>query len=85
MYFNVFEPLETNSWTMKTYTQDSVFEIDEIDGPMKFRFDCNYPCLSCNAPSECKSCNDFDIGGYLILYEGKCYADCPDGTYEESF
>jgi hypothetical protein len=87
MYFNIFEPTLTSSWTMQTFTEEGRFIIDEITGGLSFTFDCSYPCNSCNreAPSDCLSCNDLDIEGYLILYEGVCYSECPDGTYEESF
>jgi hypothetical protein len=52
---------------------------------MTFTFLCNVPCLTCSPddPDECTECNFFDE--YLILYEGKCSADCPVGTYKEAF
>ena len=88
MYFNIFEPTVTNSWSMSSYTKDGVYLIDSItDDQMTFEFVCEFPCKECvpGEPTNCTSCNDYDLGGYLIRYEGICYENCPDGTYEESF
>ena len=84
MYINVFEPIETNSWTMTAYA--GKYEIDRIEEGMTFKFDCKYPCMTCGeSPEHCLSCNDYDLGTYMILYNDKCYEICPEGTYEEDF
>lgn len=43
------------------------------------------PCQTClpDDPDYCTECNFF--GEFLILYEGKCSADCPSGTYKEAY
>jgi proprotein convertase subtilisin/kexin type 5 len=52
---------------------------------MTLTFDCNYPCEECRQgqPDVCTKCND--IQGDMILYESKCYLQCPPGTFFEYF
>ena len=84
MVINVFKDGPTKSWKLATFTGSD--EIDEIKEGLSFNFLCNFPCNTCGEdPDECTSCNDYDSGSYLILYENKCYSTCPDSTYEESF
>ena len=71
---------------MTTYTDSSTqYAIDTIQGGMTFEFGCNWPCKTCLAsdPDYCTECNIIDE--YLILYEGKCYSDCPERTYQEAY
>ena len=85
MLINVTEPLVTNSWSLKSFTEEGRYAIDEIKGDLSLEFSCSFPCLTCaeGSPDVCTSCNLVD--GYAILYEGVCYEECPTGTYYESF
>ena len=59
--------------------------IDRIPSGMSLTFECDYPCLTCypDQPDMCLSCNT--IEGDQILYENKCYMQCPEGTFFEYF
>jgi len=84
MQINVFKSGKTKSWKLTTFTGND--EIDQVSEGLSFDFKCDYPCYTCvGDATECKSCNDYDSGTYMILFQNKCYLNCPDGTYEESF
>ena len=86
----VVTPLTTDSWKMTTYTDaTTTYSIDRVASGLTFTFTCNLPCLECTSdPDFCLSCNMWE-GNYLILYEGKCYEECPVewpiATYREAW
>lgn len=44
-----------------------------------FCYKCNFPCMECTGrPENCKSCSG--SGGYGLLYQERCYNECPRGT-----
>lgn len=85
MLINVVTPLETDSWQLTTYLNDGRSKIDQISSDMTLTFECNYPCLTCEPgqPDVCTACNT--IEGDQILYDSKCYMQCPAGTFFQYF
>lgn len=82
---NVFKPTLTNSWTLTSKENNGLFAIDKIPDGMTMKFLCTYPCETCSAldSTVCDSCNT--VENFTILYNNKCYKECPDGTYFSNY
>jgi len=58
---------QTFSFELTTFdvVEDNIYYIDQIDSGLVVEVSCNYPCLTCDEPSECTSCDPNDILGRL--------------------
>lgn len=76
-----------SSLTVTSYAdQNQLYTIDNVPNSLNPKFDCKYPCKTCNTTntSACITCFPIDINNYLYKYNYSCYQSCPSGTYADS-
>ena len=81
---DVDQAVTTKSWDVVTMTADG-YMIDRVSKGMTLTFPCNLPCQTCKngLPKVCTSCNG--INGEVILWNGRCIKQCPDGMYTDEY
>jgi hypothetical protein len=81
MKIDFYEAGQTQPMIVTTQTADGNV-IDWIEAGLYLEFACNTPCQTCSLtdPDFCSSCNP--VSGKTILYNNKCYSECPGGTWD---